>query len=305
MALPAACPLCGADVLSQTVVTRHVYGDRDGERAFFHCAACDVRHLFPGLTAEQEARFYASEFEAFMAGRAGAAGGWSKVEDHVRANEPTRARRMQYLEPHLPAGASVLEVGCSSGFMLFPLRDSGHSCVGVEPSGAFGGYLKSRGLESYGSPEELTRSAPTRRFDLIMHFFVLEHIASPLPFLQRLLALLNPGGRMVFEIPNAADPLYSVYDIPEFERFYWSIAHPWYFSEPSLRYLLERAGQPFTILREQRYDLSNHMVWARDGRPGGLGRFTALLGRELEDAYRKGLIAAGRCDTLVGIVGEG
>ena len=305
MALPRSCPLCGAEASAQCVVTPHVYGDREGSRAFFHCTACDVRYLFPGLAPEEEAQFYAAEFEAFMAGRAGAAGGWSKVEEHVRANEPTRQRRMRYLKPHLPERASVLEVGCSSGFMLWPLREAGHSCVGVEPSGAFGAYLRSKDLEVHGSLDELTRATPARRFDLITHFFVLEHIARPLPFLERLLGLLNPGGRLVFEIPNAADPLYSVYDIPAFERFYWSIAHPWYFSEPSLRYLLERTGQAFSILREQRYDLSNHMVWARDGRPGGMGRFTALLGKELEDLYRKGLIAAGRCDTLVGILGQG
>jgi hypothetical protein len=106
----------------------------------------------------------------------------------------------------------------------------------------------------------------------------------------------------VFEIPNAADPLYSVYDIAAFERFYWSIAHPWYFSESSLRYLLEQLGKPFEIRLDQRYDLSNHMVWARDGRPGGMGRFTAALGHEIEDNYRQGLIRARKCDTLVGIV---
>jgi SAM-dependent methyltransferase len=305
MALPCSCPLCGADAQSQTVVTRHVYGDREGERAFFHCAVCDVRYLFPSLSPEQEAKFYASEFEAFMASRAGAAGGWSKVEDHVRANEPTWLRRREYLRPHLRPGASVLEVGCSSGFMLWPLRADRHPCVGVEPSGAFGEYLRSRGLEVYGSLDDLAGAAPGRRFDVIMHFFVLEHITRPLPFLQRLLALLNPGGRIVFEIPNAADPLYSVYDIAAFERFYWSIAHPWYFSEPSLRHLLERTRQPFSIQREQRYDLSNHLVWALDGGPGGMGRFSALFGSELEDAYRRALIASGRCDTLVGVVGEG
>jgi SAM-dependent methyltransferase len=305
MAVPDSCPLCGADAQSQSVVTRHVYGDREAVRAFFHCAGCDVRYLFPGLAAEQEAKFYAAEFEAFMAGRAGSAGGWSKVEDHVRASEATRVRRMRYLQPYLRRGASVLEVGCSSGFMLYPLRELGHPCVGVEPSGAFGEYLRSRGLPVHDSLEALVSAGEAPRFDLIMHFFVLEHIARPVPFLQRLLELLNPGGRIAFEIPNAADPLYSVYDIPAFERFYWSIAHPWYFSEGSLRYLLERTGRPFTILREQRYDLSNHMVWARDGRPGGMGRFTAQLGCELEDAYRRGLIAAGRCDTLIGILGEG
>jgi SAM-dependent methyltransferase len=305
VALPRSCPLCQSNGDHQSVVTSHVYGSESGGRAFFHCDFCDVRFLYPRLTAEQERHFYASEFESFMAGRAGTAGGWTKVDDHIRANEATRLRRMRYLEPHLTDTARILEVGCSSGFMLYPLIAAGHECVGIEPSGAFGDYLRSRNLEVYQTPQQLADVRHEARFDLVMHFFVLEHIAEPQIFLRSQLALLKPGGRIVFEVPNAADPLCSVYDIPEFERFYWSVAHAWYFSEQSLRYLLEQVGQPFEILREQRYDLSNHMVWARDGRPGGMGRFTASLGQELEETYKRELIRVGRCDTLVGIINAG
>jgi SAM-dependent methyltransferase len=301
MALPEKCPLCAAQAGDQYVITPHVYGDRSASRAFFHCRRCDVRYQYPSLTAEEESRFYAAEFEAFMAGRAGASGGWQRAEDHVRANESTRLRRMAYLDRHLKPKARVLEVGCSSGFMLFPLIDAGHECVGVEPSGVFSDFLNGRGLTIHSSFDALAQ-ADAPFFDLVLHFFVLEHIARPQAFLQSQLERLAPGGKIVFEIPNAADPLYSVYDIPAFERFYWSVAHPWYFSEPSLRYLLERVGRPYEILLDQRYDLSNHMVWARDGRPGGMGRFTAVLGREFEDSYRQGLIRAGRCDTLIGVI---
>jgi len=305
VSLPRNCPLCGANNEYQTVVTPHVYGPQRAGRAFFHCGCCDVRYLYPRLTAEQERQFYASEFEGFMAARAGAGGGWNRVEDHIRANESTRLRRMRYLQPHLPAGGRILEIGCSSGFMLYPLIAAGYQCTAVEPSGAFGEYLKSRGVEVYASLEELSAAAPTARFDAIMHFFVLEHITEPLPFLQFQLSLLRRGGRVVFEIPNAADPLYSVYDIAAFERFYWSVAHAWYFSQPSLRVLLKQLGQPNEIVLDQRYDLSNHMVWARDGRPGGMARFTPLLGQELEDGYRQALIRSGKCDTLIGIIGSG
>jgi SAM-dependent methyltransferase len=258
--------------------------------------------MHPGLTPEEEARFYAAEFEGFMAARAGAAGGWDKVEDHIRANEPTRLRRMGYLKPYLEKPASVLEIGCSSGFMLFPLIEAGHRCTGVEPSGVFGGYLRGRGLSMHASLDQLTLSGGEDRFDIVMHFFVLEHIALARAFLERQLTLLKPGGKIIFEIPNAADPLYSVYDVPAFEHFYWSIAHPWYFSEASLRCLLDQIGRPYEIKRDQRYDLSNHMVWARDGRPGGMARFTEILGREVEESYKQGLIRSGRCDTLIGIV---
>ena len=302
MALPENCPLCLAGLERQSVVTSHVYGGGGQGHAFFHCNACDVRYQYPGLIPEEEARFYAAEFEGFMVGRAGNKGGWDKAEDHVRANEHTRMRRMKYLQQILNKNASLLEVGCSSGFMLLPFAKAGHDCVGIEPSGVFGEFVKDRGLPVYESLDQLLRLDPSRKFDVVLHFFVMEHIAQPRAFLEAQLALLKPGGKIVFEIPNAADPLYSVYDIPAFEHFYWSVAHPWYFSEPSLHYLLDQLGRPYEILRDQRYDLSNHMVWARDGRPGGMGRFTEALGVELEEGYKQALIRNGKCDTLIGII---
>ncbi len=303
MALPENCPLCSAGIEKQIVVTKHVYGGAmERPRAFFHCEVCDVRYLYPGLTAEEESIFYAAEFEDFMAGRSGHEGGWHKAEEHIVANEPTRQRRMKYLAPNLAGRSSLLEVGCSSGFMLFPFLNAGYACTGVEPSGVFNMFIKSRGLTVYDSLNQLQQLAPDTRFDTIMHFFVLEHIVNPLDFLKTQLTLLNSGGKIIFEIPNVADPLSSVYDISAFERFYWSIAHPWYFSESSLHYLLGLLGQPYEILRDQRYDLSNHMVWARDGKAGGMGRFTNKLSLELEEGYKQELIRSGKCDTLVAII---
>lgn len=302
MALPEICPLCRAGRDEQRVVTPHVYGDHERTRAFYHCLACDVRYQYPPLTADEEARFYAAEFEEFMASRAGVSGGWHGPESHIRANESTRVRRMKYLGPRLPAGTRVLEFGCSSGFMLFPLVEQGLTCVGIEPSGVFRDYVRQRGIPVYAALQELTSAEPARTFDVIQHFFVLEHISDPQGFLKSQLALLRTGGRIIFEIPNIADPLHSVYDIPAFERFYWSLAHPWYFSEASLRWLLDRVGHPYEILLDQRYDLSNHMVWARDGKPGGMGRFTGALGLELEELYKQALIRVGHCDTLIGVI---
>lgn len=302
MSLPSACPLCASGIEKQKVVTPHVYGDKEHTKAFYHCLGCDVRYQHPTPTPEQEARFYAAEFEGFMTARSGVLGGWQGAESHIRANEATRIRRMKYLMPHIFQGADILEVGCSSGFMLFPFSEAGHDCIGVEPSGVFSEYVRHRGLSVYESLDQLQQLNPELQFDVILHFFVMEHIAQPGAFIESQLALLKPGGKIIFEIPNVADPLYSVYDIPAFERFYWSVAHPWYFSESSLHYLLGQIGRPYEILRDQRYDLSNHMVWARDGRPGGMGRFTGALGYELEESYKQALIRIGKCDTLIGII---
>lgn len=284
------------------MVTSHVYGDKTG-RAFFRCATCDVIFLFPRLSPKEEAGFYAAEFESFMSGRSGDAGGWTQPERHIAANQATVTRRMRYLKEVMPPAGRVLEVGCSSGFMLYPLVDAGYQCIGVEPSGVFRDYLKARRIVAHDSLQDLVaNNGVADHFDAIMHFFVLEHVADPLGFLRSQMELLREGGVLVFEVPNAADALVTVYDVPEFERFYWSIAHHWYFSEASLRYLLRQLGQPWELRLDQRYDLSNHMTWARDGRPGGLGRFTSLIGGEIEDAYKQALVRSGHCDTLVGII---
>ena len=198
MALPEFCQLCLSGAADQNAVTTHVYGGSDGQ-AFFHCGNCDVRYLFPGLTSEEESRFYAEEFEGFMAGRAGEEGGWDRAEAHLVANEPTRVRRMKYLEGNVPSGGRVLEVGCSSGFMLYPLGAQGFQCVGIEPSGVFSDYVKGRGVPVHPSVESMAQQDRAADFDLIMHFFVLEHVREPAAFLEQQLALLAPGGKLVFE----------------------------------------------------------------------------------------------------------
>lgn len=302
MTLPTHCPLCTAGCDRLSVVTSHVYGDYHG-RAFFRCGVCDVIFLHPGHSPEDEKKFYAAEFESFMGVRSGDASRWSQPERHIVAHQSTVTRRLRYLREVLPGHGRVLEVGCSSGFMLYPLMEAGYDCVGIEPSGIFRDYLGARGVPCYDSMDALRDATSVQDgFDVIMHFFVLEHVSDPETFLREQLAMLRPEGALIFEAPNAADALATVYDIPAFERFYWSVPHHWYFTERSLGHLLHKLGVPWELRRDQRYDLSNHMVWARDGRPGGMGRFTPMLGEKIEEDYKQALIRSGHCDTLVAIL---
>lgn len=276
-------------------------------QAFFRCERCGVYYQYPPIAEEDEQRLYAQEFEKFMEGRAGRPGGWDDPVEHVRANAGQVTRRMRYLEPLLPGpGQDVLEIGCSSGFMLYPLRERGHRVFGVEPSRIFGEFLSSRAIDFVESLDELfTGATPARQFDVVMHFFVLEHVRDPRAFIERTLRLVRDGGLLVMEIPCADDPLITVYDIPAFERFYWSVAHHWYFTEPALRYLLDDAGHPYEVLFDQRYDLSNHFAWALTGRPGGSGHYSEIFGEELDALYRRRWIERRQCDTLIGVVRKG
>ena len=294
------CPLCKIKQKKLLKVAPFVDGDKSKKKAFFLCKNCDVRYLFPRLSKKEEKFFYKKEFEKFMEKRGGESSGWRKAEDHIRSNKETFNRRMKYLRPHLKNKKKILEVGCSSGFMLFPLIKKGHHCSGIEPSGVFSKFLKKKYIEIYDSIDILKKKK--KKFDLIIHFFVLEHISNPIEFTKTLLSLLKKNGKIIFEIPNVAEPLHTLFKIPEFEKFYWSIAHHWYFSEKSLKYVLDRFKKPYKIELDQRYDASNHIEWNTEGKPGGMKKYTSLLGEDLEKEYKNFLIKTGYCDTLIGII---
>lgn len=298
MSLPTQCPLCHSTADKQSVITPHVYGDEKKSHAFFRCIDCDVIYLWPQLNERQEKKFYTKEFEKFMTSRSGESTGWENAEKHIKENAFQYERRWSYLKNALPKYGKILEFGCSSGFMLYPLMDKGYECFGIEPSNYFSHYLNAHGIKTFQSVKGIKET-----FDVVMHFFVLEHVRDPVLFIQENLRLLKKKGQLIVEIPNAADPLYTIYDIPAFEKFYWSIAHHWYFTVKSVHCLLSKVqGINYKILKDQRYDLSNHMIWARDGKPGGMGEFPILSFGELDKIYKKTLIDQGFCDTLVLVI---
>jgi 2-polyprenyl-3-methyl-5-hydroxy-6-metoxy-1,4-benzoquinol methylase len=303
MAVPSECPLCRADNDKQNTESRHVWGGTPSQ-AIYRCEGCDAVYLYPRMTEKKDRQFYLTEFEDFMAERAGPGGLWHESEKHVNKNEPERVRRMKDLEDLLPEkGGRILEIGCSSGFMLFPLAEMGYSVFGVEPSVQFRAYIEGRGINCYSWVDDLISSGNAEQgFDLILHYGVLEHIADPYPFLRQQYDLLKPNGTLLMEAPNVDDALISVFDIPELEQFYWVLAHCWYYSRKSFSYLLEELGWPHEIRLQQRYDLSNHLAWAQNRKPGGAGSFTSVLGKEIEQQYKSALISAGISDTVLGIV---
>jgi SAM-dependent methyltransferase len=290
------CRLCGASA-GQRIRGEHVFGGTP-EHRFWECEPCGAIYLLPVPSEVDEARFYAREFERFMASRSGGDRDWTAAERHVATNQDQVRRRWRVLEPFVGHGRSVLEIGCSTGFMLDAFRDAGMRCTGVEPSGAFLEFLGQRGHDAYVDVSTLRSAAPGRRWDLITHFFVFEHVRDPWAFIGEQLELLADDGAIVFEVPCALDALTSLYRIPAFERFYWSIAHHFYYVPRSVRLVMDRLPVTCDIIPEQRYDLSNHLTWLMEGRPGGQGKFLGSIARETHDAYRADLVRSGHFDSM-------
>jgi len=111
-------------------------------------------------------------------------------------------------------GATIMDVGCSSGFLLKQLRRQFPDCAIV-------------GADCIREPlERLAKDAPgipllqfdlaacplaDRTFDGLTLLNVLEHIEDDLTAARQLLRILKPGGIAVIEVP-AGPALYDVYD---------------------------------------------------------------------------------------------
>ena len=291
-----SCRICDADKVHQSVRASSVYGGRP-EHDFWHCSQCDAIYLYPVPSEKEEVRFYRGEFEKFMVSRSGPERDWGNTEAHIKSNQDQVIRRMPFIKPYIHPGMDLLEIGCSSGFMLKAFQDLGLDCVGIEPSGVFSNYLCSKGFKVYKSLEGLQKKSK-KKFDLIVHFFVLEHVRSPYEFFSQSMEVLKEGGKIIAEVPCANDPLANLYSITAFEKFYWSIAHHYYYTPKSLGYVLDKMGLQYQMIAEQRYDLSNHIVWMTEGKPGGQGRYNHIYSAELIEKYKDDLKKNWVCDTI-------
>ena len=298
-----SCPLCKASKKFQKFRTNKIFGKiGNKKRAFYQCLNCDIFYLFPRLNKKEEKKFYEKDFEKFMGDRSKRKNDWRDIEKHIISNKENKLRRFKYLKNLIKGKKNILEYGCSSGFMLFPLIQKNYNCYGIEPSGKFYDYLISKNLKIYKNENEFIKKNKNQKLDVIMHFFVMEHIFNLKEFINKQMNLLNKKGVIVAEIPNADDPLNTIYKPKAFENFYWSIAHPWYFNQNSLKYFLDSLGYKYKIIKDQRYDLSNHMYWQIYGKPGGQSKFSEIFGKQLDKEYINRLIQTGYCDTLIAII---
>lgn len=113
-----------------------------------------------------------------------------------------------------PLSSTVLEVGCSSGFLLRSLIDRfpGYRFVGADYTY---GTLQSLGARLSGVPLlqfDLTRCPlPDNSADVIILLNVLEHIGDDEKAMAELFRIVRPGGAVIIEVP-AAGALFDVYD---------------------------------------------------------------------------------------------
>ena len=246
------CILCGsteADRLSDAL--------RDGvglDYAMrpYKCRSCGLVFLYPLMTEAEQEAFYRHAYRALYHGDE-----YDKMTFHAQ-RMPDAVRRKEDLLAQGLLHGKLLDIGSSTGAFLEQAQQHVEMAVGVEPDEEQRGFANPRGFTTYESLDAL----PFNAVDCIVLFHVLEHVRDPVVFLQRAASFLADNGTIVVEVPNVSDALLTVYQIPEYHRFYWHPAHIYYFSSDTLLRVAEKAGLIGLVTGVQRYPLSNHLNWA-------------------------------------------
>ena len=103
----------------------------------------------------------------------------------------------------LPAGGSVLDVGCGSGGLLALLRPQAGRTAGVEPSPTAAAAAAQVSDHVVNSCVEEAGFDPDT-FDLLVMADVLEHLVDPDAVLARAVGWVKPGGHVIVSLPNIA-----------------------------------------------------------------------------------------------------
>lgn len=117
----------------------------------------------------------------------------------------SRMQRVLQALQGLPAGARVLEAGCSQANAALQAAELGWRAIGLDREPRALRYARKK--HEVGDFEvvcaDVTRlPLATETFDAVLALEILEHLPEPLQALQELRRVLKPGGRLVITTPN-------------------------------------------------------------------------------------------------------
>ena len=281
------CYLCDTDKF-EVVVKKQRHGI---EKPVYRCLNCSLVFTYPRMSWDEEVKFYDDEYEQIYSEEKG-----STIDNIFETRLPEAEAYYDLTKDILSADMDCLEVGCSAGYYLYHIKDKVKSILGVEQGSKFREIGKKHGVPMIANLDDCKPES----FDRALLFFLFEHLTEPINFIQKVASTLRPGGVIFMEMPNMDDALFTLYEIPGFSDFYFQVAHHFYYTKDTLTRVLEKAGfNDIEVTHIQRYDLSNHIHWMMNGKPGGMGKYGNVFNDNLENAYSDVMIKENISDTLL------
>jgi 2-polyprenyl-3-methyl-5-hydroxy-6-metoxy-1,4-benzoquinol methylase len=241
------CPGCGSGRVRPYSFT--VESERGGalHYAQSHCRRCDLVFSNPVASVKELEAFYSGHY-------------YEEEEPVYAANRPdletlirTRAEdEKKGLEksvlPYVSSGV-FFEIGAGYGALMEGARRLGFRVAGVEASEAAARFGREvLGLSDLRHGLFDAKDWPQAFCDAVYSYHVIEHVSDPKQFVKDMNRIMKPGAIAVIGTENHHNSLVwyrrmrnllKGRTLPEFQT---ASHHTFYFSDNSLRYLLEKEG---------------------------------------------------------------
>jgi len=100
------------------------------------------------------------------------------------------------------AGERVLDVGCGRGAFVRRMIDRGVRGEGLESNLSAAQAAQAEGLTVHTENLSSYAAGCSEAYDAVCAFQVLEHVPDPRMFLELMVAMLKPGGKLILAVPN-------------------------------------------------------------------------------------------------------
>ena len=222
----------------------------------------------------------------------------SDIESYYASHDSEQISRVEKIGIDLLRNKIVLDYGCGGGAFLDCIKGVAKKTIGIEPFIGYHNQLKKNGHEVFSDFSHVPNNHGNE-VDIVVSYGVIEHVKDPIGYLRNCFSILKVGGYLFIETDNANDIL-LIHKKNVFQEFFFRTVHKWYFCEDSLKSCLEQAGfNTNNILKGFRHtlDLSNFLIWLRDGVPSGKGKIK-ISDNMLEYSWKNYLETCGMADLL-------
>ena len=242
-----SCPNCG-DKNIHKVISAKDYTVSGEDFDIWECKNCTQRFTqnIPG--EDNIGRYYRSE--EYISHSDTKKGFVNNLYHSVRKRTLQQKRRL--IESHTgKKTGTILDVGAGTGAFLNTMKNAGWNCSGIEPDET----ARKNARELYNldlkEAKELF-TLPSKSFDAITLWHVLEHVHRLHTYVEQLKNLLAVNGKLFIAVPNytSADAkmygeFWAAYDVPR---------HLYHFSPKSMEILLNAHGLKLETMLPMWYD---------------------------------------------------
>lgn len=227
----AACNFCGsAERILITTGSEHEYLTTTGDKFnVVQCTKCRLIYLNPRPDISELDTVYPPDYYSYNQ---------QKLKEQANPNSLLHTLRYRGFMAKIRQGLSlcpqhdpitVLDIGCGDGHTLNLYRQIKNVNVethGVDFNTAACEQAAQQGHKTYSGRFEDV-DLPLEYFDLVTASHVIEHVADPKGFTEKIHSILRPGGIFWFETPNIGS-----LDAKLFRKEHWGAYHfprHWYF----------------------------------------------------------------------------